>query len=346
MKKVLALALALSMTLAMVGCGADNGAAKSGTSSGATSSGAGSSAASTATPANSGKKEKVIIGTGGTSGTYYAVGGVMSTVLNPVMDGVNLEIVSTGASKTNVYEITDGNCQMAVLQGDVLAYAHEGTDLFENDGAETTSLWVAGIYNETVQIIARSGLTTVDELRGKTVCVGDVGSGTEFNARQVLEAYGMTFDDINAVNGSFADGVEGIKDGKYDAAFNVAGAPTTAIVDLSATNKFSMISLSDEAVATLQENYPFLVAEDLPANTYNGIDYEVKCVAVKAVLVASEDLSEEVVYEFTKAMFENLDSLQNGHDKFNLLSLESALDGANVEIHPGAQKYYKEMGIL
>lgn len=107
-----------------------------------------------------------------------------------------------------------------------------------------------------------------------------------------------------------------------------------------------MISLSEEAVDYLLEKYPFLVRDDLPAGTYNGIDYEVTCVAVKAVMVASKDLSEDAVYEFTKAMFENLTSLQGGHDKFNHVSVETALEGANVPIHPGAEKYYKEIGVL
>jgi len=342
MKKTLAFVLAATMCLALASCN-NGGTSTPGTPDG---SGSGSASSSAGTPSGTTGSTKVTLGTGGTSGTYYAVGGVLSTVLNPVMSNVSLDVISTGASKANVWGITDGDCQMAILQGDVLAYAHAGTDLFVGDGADTNSYWVAGLYNETVQIIATTDYTSVEQLKGKTVCVGDVGSGTEFNARQVFEAYGMSFDDISVVNGTFADGVDGIKDGKVDAAFTVAGAPTTAIVDLASSNRFNMISLTDEAVTYLLEKYPFLVRDDLPANTYNGIDYEVTCVAVKAVLVASKDLSEDVVYEFTKTMFENLTSLQGGHDKFNYLSGETALDGANVPLHPGAEKYYKEIGVL
>lgn len=345
MKKILALLLAVSMGAAMAGCAPKAPAEPA--ASGASSSGSSASVSTpTPPPAPSTGSTKVTLGTGGTSGTYYAVGGVMSTVLNPLMTQTSLDVISTGASKANIYGITDGDCGMAILQGDVLAYAHEGTDLFDGEGADTNSLWVAGIYNETVQIIANTQYTSIDQLRGKTICVGDVGSGTEFNARQVLEAYGMTFDDINVVNGSFADGVESLKDGKVDAAFTVAGAPTTAIVDLAATNSFNMLSLSEEAVEFLTTNYPFLVREDLPAGTYNGIDYTVTCVAVKAVLVASADLSEDVVYDLTKTMFENLDVLRTGHAKFEYLSTDSALDGANVPIHPGAARYYKEIGLM
>lgn len=331
MKKKLVLILILVMSLSLVACSSNN---------------SGNDENNSSASAGAGTSGKITLGTGGSTGTYYAVGGVLSTVLNPVMENTSIDVISTGASKANIYGITDGDCNMAILQGDVLAYAHEGTDLFDGEGEDANSLWVAGLYNETVQIIASTNINSVEELAGKTVCVGDAGSGTEFNARQVLEAYGMTFDDIIPVYGSFADGVDGIKDGKYDAAFTVAGAPTTAIVDLAATNSFNMLSLSDEAVEYLVSNYPFLVQENLPAGTYNGIDYEVTCVAVKAVLVASKDLSEDTVYETTKAMFENLESLRQGHAKFEYLDIESALDGANVEIHPGAQKYYEEAGLL
>lgn len=135
----------------------------------------------------------------GTSGTYYAVGGVLKTVLDSKLTLSTLNVESTGASVANVNMITDGEAQMAILQSDVINYAHEGTNSF--DGApETDALWVAGIYNETVQILAKPGTTPLPDLKGKTVCVGDVGSGTEINAWQVLGAAGLTKDDVNAVN--------------------------------------------------------------------------------------------------------------------------------------------------
>ena len=224
--------------------------------------------------------------------------------------------------------------------------SHSGTDLFTE--AETSSQWVAGLYNETVQIISAPGIKDVSELKGKTVCVGDVGSGTEVNARQVLEAYGMTTADITATNGSFGDAANDLKDGKIDAAFTVAGAPTTSITELDATAEFDMISLTPEAVEYLTTNYPFLVQEDLPAGTYpNNIDYDVTCVAVKAVLVASEDLSEDFVYELLTQMFENQESMAATQAKFQFLTLENAVAGVgDVPMHPGAEKFYTEKGVL
>ena len=323
MKKFLALALSLAMLLALAACG--------GSSDGGGTAG----------------KQTVKIATGGTSGTYYAVANALGSVLRDKLTLSDISVQASGASKANVYLIADGEADMATLQGDVLSYAHDGVDLFADDGAETSALWVTALYNETVQLIASPDITSIEQLRGKSVCVGDVGSGTEFNAKQVLEAYGMTFDDINAVNGSFSDGVESLKDKKVAAAFTVAGAPTTAIVDLSTTNDFNMLSLSDDAVAYLTEKYPFLTYDPLPAGTYKGIDEETKCVAVKAVLVASEDLNEDVVYELVKAMYENQTELAAGHAKFQYLSIENALAGqGDTPLHPGAEKYYREVGLI
>ena len=328
MKKFLAIVLSLAMIFALAACG---GASDGNSSDGGASGG----------------KQTVKIATGGTSGTYYAVANALGSILRDKLTLSDLSVQASGASKANVYLIADGEADMATLQGDVLSYAHDGVDLFADDGAETSSLWVTALYNETVQLIASPDITSIEQLRGKSVCVGDVGSGTEFNAKQVLEAYGMTFDDINAVNGSFSDGVESLKDKKVAAAFTVAGAPTTAIVDLSTTNDFNMLSLSDEAVAYLTEKYPFLTYDPLPAGTYKGVDEEVKCVAVKAVLVASENLSEDVVYELVKAMYDNQAELAAGHAKFQNLSIDNALAGqGDTPLHPGAEKYYREVGLL
>ena len=323
MKRILALVLAVIMVFALAACGEKP-------------------AAQPSTP--SGSPVKITLATGGTSGTYYAVGGVLGTVLGPKLTLSELSVESTGASKANVNMITDGQAQMAILQSDVVNYAHNGTNTFAGE-VEDTALWIAGIYNETVQILAKPGIVNVSDLKGKTVCVGDVGSGTEVNAWQVLGAAGLTANDINVVNGSFQDGVDMLKDGKIDAAFTVAGAPTTAIVDYATTNELNLVSLSDSELAAIRTEYPFLVQDNLPAGTYTGQTGEVVCVAVQAALVAAKDLSEDVVYEFTKAMFDNKADLVAGHAKFGFLDAKVASIGT-VPLHPGAEKYYKEIGVL
>lgn len=155
----------------------------------------------------------------------------------------------------------------------------------------------------------------------------------------------MTFDDIKVMYDSFSGGAEALKNGQCDAAFTVSGAPTPALTDLATAYNFNMPSLSDEAVSYLTTNYPFLVQDNLPANTYTCVADETVCVAVKAVFTASKNLSEDVVYEITKAMFDNQADLANAQAKFGFLSPEGAVAGS-FDLHPGAEKYYKEIGVL
>ena len=343
MKKIVALILAAVMVFALVACGNSSSGSSTTTAPAAETTTPAATDGTSAAPAAN--PVKITLATGGTSGTYYAVGGVLGTVLGPKLTLSTLSVESTGASKANVNMITDGEAQMAILQSDVVNYAHNGINTFAETGVEDSALWVAGIYNETVQILAKPGINNVSDLKGKTVCVGDVGSGTEVNAWQVLGAAGLTANDIKVVNGSFQDGVDQLKDGKIDAAFTVAGAPTTAIVDYATTNELNLVSLSDSELAAIRAAYPFLVQDNLPAGTYTGQDKEVVCVAVQAALVASENLSDDVVYEITKGLFDNKAELTAGHAKFDFLDPATAGIGS-VPLHPGAEKYYKEIGAI
>ena len=265
MKKFLALLLSVVMVLALVACG-------------------GEKTDDTQPPADDQQTTTpvaITLATGGTSGTYYAVGNALATTIGDKLTLSKLTVTDSGASKTNVQLATAGDVQMSLLQSDVLNYAHNGTGgekMFEGK-PETNSLWVAGIYFETVQIVASKDITDISQLKGKTVCVGDVGSGTALNAEQVLGAYGLTFSDITPYYGSFADGCDALKNGQVDAAINTAGAPTGAITDLSSTYDFNLLPVSDEAIAKLQAEYPFLVKDVVPANTYKCVTEDVPCVA-------------------------------------------------------------------
>ena len=290
--------------------------------------------------------DNLTLGTGGTTGTYYAIGGVMATVLNPILEESQLVVTSTGASKANIQEIEDGGADLATVQNDVMYYAYTGTDLFSSEGAYDSFRAIAGLYDETVQIITcNPDIKTVADLAGKSVSVGDAGSGVEFNAKQILSAYDLTFDDIKVVNASFGDSADSLKDGKIDAAFIVAGAPTTAVVDLATMKDIYLVQLDADHIKGLQEDYSFYTETVIPAGTYKGIEEDATTVSVRATLIAYTGLSDEVVYELTKALFENQESLAQGHAKFELLNLEDAVKGISVPFHPGAAKYYEEQGI-
>ncbi|MFI3227228.1 MAG: TAXI family TRAP transporter solute-binding subunit [Clostridia bacterium] len=284
---------------------------------------------------------------GGTTGTYYPVGGVMATVLNDKMDTCDLTVVSSGASKTNIIDIEDGEAELAIVQNDVMYYAANGTDLFAEDGVFDSFSAVANIYAETCQIICTTEINSVEDLVGKTINVGDAGSGVEFNATQILAAYGIDINtDITKVNGSFSDAADSLKDGKIDAAFVTAGAPTTAVVELALTKDVKLLSIDDAHADQLIADYPFYTKTIVPADTYNGISEDIQTVSVSAALIIANSVSEDVAYDLTKAMFENLSSLQDGHAKFLELSLESAVEGVPTAFHPGALKYYQEVGVL
>ena len=292
-----------------------------------------------------GETTSINVGTGGSTGTYYGFCNVISTLLKE-KTGAQLMIQSSGASKANILDIDDGIVDMAIVQNDVMDYAYNGTSLFENDGAITSFSTLGAVYAEVCQIVARadSGIKTVADLKGKKVSVGDSGSGVEFNAQQILGAYDITFEDIDKQNLSFQASADALKDGKIDAFFCTAGAPTVAITDLSTTTGIVLLGIDDEHLTKLQASYGFYTAYKVPAGTYNGIDTEVTTVAVKATFIVSNELSEEAVYQLTKAIYENKDNYV--HDKAKEMSLEYAVTGITVPFHPGAEKYFKEVGAI
>ncbi len=286
------------------------------------------------------------LATGGTSGTYYSFGGVVSQVLNENSDTTNITVTSTGASKANVQLVDGGDADLAIIQNDVMYYAYTATDMFAGEEPVTSFSAVASCYPEVIQIVSSSEITSIEDLKGKDVSVGDAGSGTEFNAKQILDAYGISFDDINVFNLSFADSADALKDGKIDAAFIVAGTPTAAVTDLATTYDLNLLAVDDAHAQQLIDTYGFYTQVVIPAGTYSGVDTDVKSVAVMATIIASNDLDQETVYQFTKGLFEYQADIALGHAKGAELNLETAVSGISVPFHAGAQQYYEEVGAL
>lgn len=297
-------------------------------------------------PAPSADAVSLKMATGGTTGTYYAYGGVIANILNSKLGSLQLNVQSTGASKANIFLIDDGEADVAIVQNDVMDYASKGTDLFEEDGAIESFSAGAALYAEVCQIISSGDIKSVEDLKGKRVSVGDAGSGVEFNARQILNAYGISFDDIEVNNLGFGDSADALKDGKIDAFFCTAGAPTTAITELATTNSINLLGIDDEHAAALQNDYAFYTQYTIPGGTYKGVDDDVVTVAVKATLIVSDKLSEDVVYDLVKGLFDNKDAITAGHAKGAELDPAYAVDGISVKFHPGAEKYFKEAGVL
>jgi len=292
------------------------------------------------------KREHIRLATGGSAGTYYAYGSVLANILSEKAK-IPITVQSTGASKANIQLINAGEVEMAIVQNDVMDYAWRGVDLF--NGEQTVAFRsMAGLYAETCQIIANSssGIKTVADLIGKSVSVGDAGSGVEFNARQILETYGLTFDDIVKQNLSFAASADALRDNKIDAFFCTAGAPTPAVVDLATSKDIILLEIDEAHADELIANYPFYTRFPVHAGSYRGQTSDVMTVAIKATFIVSAKLPENTVYQLTKALFENKDLIAEAHVKGRELSPEYAVEGISVPFHPGAEKFFREAGVL
>lgn len=294
----------------------------------------------------SGKKHEMVMATGGTSGTYFSLGDAMANILNTKLTNSTLAVYSTGGSGENIRMLSNRSTDLAIVQNDVMYYAYTGTDLYSDTEMYTGFSAIAGIYDENVQIVTcKEDISSVEDLRGKKVSVGDSGSGVEFNARQILSAYDMSFEDIQVVNSSFGDSVDKLVDGTIDAAFIVAGTPTKAVTDLSEKKTVRLIGIDDEHVNILKENYSFYTSSVIPAGTYQGLEESTDTVSVRAVLVASNKLEKDRVYELLKLLFEEKERISAGEGNFSTFELNEAVKGISIPFHKGARKYYREHGV-
>ena len=313
MRKILAAILCLAMALTLCACGGSD------------------------------SSTNLMFGTGGETGTYYAYGGVLSQYVSGKTD-VSITAVTSGGSKANIEDIAAEANQLGFVQSDVMSYAYTGTNLFEADGAVEGFSTVAAMYMEQVQIVTLNpDIKTVADLEGKIVSIGALGSGVYFNAIDILGVYGLSESDIEPVYQSFGDSVESLQDGKIDAAFVVAGAPTNAVTSLATTNDVYLVSLDAAHIADLIKVSPYYAEATIAADVY-GTPEDVKTVAIAAVIIAADTVSEDAIYAITSTIFENLGEISEQHAKGYEASLEFASSITDVPYHPGAAKYFAEKG--
>ena len=278
--------------------------------------------------------------TGGSQGTYYALGGSFAEFISEET-GIKTTAEVSNASSANVTALQEGNAEIACVQSAIAFYAKNGEQMFK-DKAVKDLVAVGALYPETVQLVTtkKSGITSFEDLKGKKVSVGAPGSGTYANAEQLLEIHGLTMDDIEAQNLDFGESADSIQSGQIDAAFITAGYPTGAVEALNATKVVSIVPVSAEKAEELIAKYPYYAVDTIPAGTY-GLAEDVPAVSVLAMLAVNKDLSEDLVYAMAKAIYSNTDKIS--HAKGALIKAETALDGIGIEIHPGAQKYFDEV---
>lgn len=330
MKKnwLLTIGLLFLLSIVLVACGDDNN--ESASEDGATEEDSGGE-----------DPEFISLLTGGTSGTYYPLGGAIAKIIADETD-IQPDAVSSNASADNIIALHEGEAEIAFTQTDVAADAAEGINAFEEPIENV--LGVGSLYPETIQIVTveGSGIETVEDLEGKKVSVGAPGSGTYINAEQILEVHDMSMDDVDAQNLDFGESAGGIKDGNIDAAFITAGTPTGAVEELQATSDVVILPIEEDKAQELIDQYPYYAVDTIPEGTYD-LEEDLQTVAVLAMIVATDELSEDAVYDMTKAIYENSDDI--AHAKSESISLEGALDGIGIELHPGAKKYYEEEGL-
>ena len=326
MKRSLALLLALVLCVGLLaGCGGSS----SGTASKA--------------PATD-----LIIATGGTGGSYYPYGGAMAQILSDNIDGVTATATATGASAENARNLNSKEADLAILQNDVLDYAYNGTELMSEGGALKNLATIACLYPEVVQIVVtkESGINSIADFAGKRISVGAAGSGVEANARHILAAYGISYSDFNVNYLGFSESSTGMQNKTLDGAFVVAGIPNSSIMELSSMVDCKLLSLDADVLAKISSDHSFYSTYEIADSDYENIKGGATTAAVLATLACSADLDQELVYNITKTLFEKQSDLATAYAKGADLSLDTALAGVSVPLHPGAEQYYKEVGVI
>ena len=289
--------------------------------------------------------QQLSIATGGTGGVYYPIGGGFAEMINNHIDGAQATAEVTGASVENMGLIMRGDADLALVLADTAYQAYTGTGDFEGRQIENTRA-LASVYPNAVQLVtlADSDIHSIADLAGKRVSVGAPGSGTELNARALLEANGVSYSDFTPQRLNFNETADAIRDGDIDAGFWSVGPPTSSILNLAATRDIRLIGLSDEEIANAQEVEAVFAPYELAAGMYDGMDEAVQTIGIPNVLVVNADLDEELAYQLTHLLFENIDELIAVHPAANDTTVEFTMGSTPVPLHPGAIRYFEEAG--
>ena len=274
---------------------------------------------------------------GGTGGTYFPLSNEIKTIVEANTD-FSLNVQSTGASVENVGSLADGSADFALIQNDIAAFAKNGTgiDAFQDDPIENLQ-GVATLYPETITLVtlAENDISSVDDLSGATINTGDLGSGTQVNAVQILESLGVS--DYNEQNAGFSQASEQLANGDIDAAFVVGGWPVGAIEDLANTNDIEIVPIGGENREAVKEDASWFADDTIPGGTYSGVEEDVDTVAVQAMIATNAEVPADTVETVTGAIFDNLGELSI---KTDFITVDSAQDGMSIELHEGAAAYF------
>ena len=312
------------------------------------------------------KKQFFAIATGGTGGTYYPLGGVLAQAMSNKVPDIIVTAQSGNASVANCNLIGKHEIESAFVQNNVAYAAYTGTAQFEGKPVKDIR-GIASLYPETIQIVARvdAGIETASDLKGKRLVPGDMGSGAEVDCKNVLKGYGFTYKDFANVDWlGFSGAAQRLKDKQADAAFITAGWPTSSITELATQTGIKLVSIEGPMIKKLIDMYPFYAPVTIPAGTYPGVDKDVSTITTMAQWVVDAKVSEDTVYQLTRAMWEKgkfvlrkkgnqaddapsgAEIMATAHNKGKDVTLETALEGMAIPLHPGAERYYREKGLI
>ena len=289
------------------------------------------------------EKKDINIATGDKSGTYYPIGGAIVEAINKDISTLNATAESTMGSIDNINKLKDGAADLAIIQNDIAFYAVNGSEMFKDKKVENLRA-IASLYPETCQFvtIADKEITSIADLKGKKVAVGAEGSGAEANARQILEAYGISYNDIDVQFLSFSDGAAALKDGKVDAAFLTAGFPTKAVVEVAEKAKIRILPVDNDKASILINLYPYYTKSTIPKGTYQYQDEDVATVSVMAILAATDKISDDNGRDIAKSVFSNTEILKNAHEVGNYINIKNANAGMSIKMNAGAERYIRD----
>jgi uncharacterized protein len=294
------------------------------------------------------QREFLAIATGGTGGTYYPLGGALAQLLSNKVEDLIVTAQTSGASIANCNLIGRRQIETGFSQANTTYWAYTATVLLKDTEPITNLRGIASLYPETIHIIATkaSGIKSIADLKGRSVGVGAPNSGTAADAEIILQAHGLSFDDLDIDYIDFNEVADRLIDGQIDAGFTTAGYPTSSIINIATVRDIVLIPVDADVAEKLVEEIPYYGITEIPAGMYTGVEEPVRALATPALWICDSQLDPTLVYKMTKALWENVDILAQVHAQGKNVTPETALDGMGIPLHPGAELYYKEVGLI
>ena len=289
--------------------------------------------------------ERMSLATGGTAGTYFPVGGALAKAASK-SGQLQVTAETSNAAVSNVNLLSTKDIELALVQNDVTYWAYNGQNMFKDKPVKSLRSIMA-VYPEDAHLVVTkdSGITKLEDLKGKRVSVGSPGSGTEADVQALIRMVNMSYKDFKADRLDYGATANRFKDNQIDAGFLITGWPSAAIMDIATTKDITLVNFDQKFMEELQKVHPYFVPNVIPKGTYRGVDTDTNCPAVMAMVATHEGISEEAVYLFLKGIFDNLEEVHTAHAKAKEITLANALNGLTAPLHPGAIKFYKEKGL-